>query len=178
MKDRESLEIWLKGKSSEVAVAIAGRAALRAAPVVVYATERPLNDTGVSALAELASAIFRATAVARVVAKYPTRATEFLMAAVAAGRAVRVAADLAVGRAIGTAMPSAVRDRNFDIVRVVDLVTAAASASRAAAFAAYAVKFPLDASITAIMHFVDVAADVRTSAVVTAVSLSLSPWVE
>jgi hypothetical protein len=87
MRDGASLEAWPAGMADEVAFAIAGRAALRAAPVSAYAVERPLDDREARALADLAVAIFRASAAARVAAKYPARAIQLRIVAAAAGRA-------------------------------------------------------------------------------------------
>lgn len=58
--DEESLRAWLVEQSREIAVAIAGRAALRIAPLVVSAAH---VDTKL--IARLTSAVFRATALAR-----------------------------------------------------------------------------------------------------------------
>jgi hypothetical protein len=165
MRDGASLEAALAGMADEVAFAIAGRAALRAAPVSAYAIEKPLDDKKTRALAELTVAILRASAAARVAAKYPDLAIQLRTVAAEAGRAVSEA----IGRTIGAAVPSAANDRFFDTARS-DLVTAAARAASSAAFAAYAFEYPLDASVTAVTHFADAAAGVRASAAVIAIT--------
>jgi TIR domain len=164
MRDGVSLEAWLAGMGKEVALAIAGRAALRAVPVLTYAVEKPLDGMKTRALVDLTVGTLRATAVARVAAKYPDHANQLRTIAAEAGRAVSDA----ISRTFGTAVPSAANDRSFDTVRG-DLATAAACAARStafAAFAAYAVEYPRDASVTAVTYFVAAAAGVRASAAV------------
>jgi hypothetical protein len=67
--DHETLEAWLAGQTIQSAVVIAVRAALRVAPL---ARARDMRQ-----LSLVVSAIFRANALARVVAKYPTRNKSF-----------------------------------------------------------------------------------------------------
>ena len=64
-------EVWLNGQSQETALAIAVRAALRVAPLVVRVTRDRSIGEAVSESAALASAVFRSAALARVFAKYP-----------------------------------------------------------------------------------------------------------
>ncbi len=102
--DRESFALWLEGQSEAVAVALAARAALRAVPLVAS----PSLVAVPQGLEGAAAAIFRVSAIARVMAKYGagtdgTRAAECRAAASAAVRAaarvgeasVRVAAQSA-----------------------------------------------------------------------------------
>jgi hypothetical protein len=96
IKDQKSLEAWLKAQTREVVVAIAARAALRAVPAI----SRSRGDIG-----NLTSAAFRAIALARIAAKYPTRANELRDAAGAAERVIKAAggpgaAEAAIGAAL------------------------------------------------------------------------------
>ena len=87
IKDRGSLEDWLRRQSAAIAEAIAVRAALRVAPLVTEARER-LGATRNSVLSTLTSAVFRASAVAWGPTKYPTHSKEFRAAADAAADAI------------------------------------------------------------------------------------------
>ena len=99
INDQESLEAWLEGQSLEVAAAIAARTALRVAPLTFRDARKARSAKEVSAFLVLTSVVFRASALARVAAKYPARANELNAAAlVAAARAAAaVAADAAAG---------------------------------------------------------------------------------
>src|SRR5271165_1957622 len=66
-----------EGQKRPVKVAIAARAALRVLPLAV----RAAPETAARQFANLTSAIFRSTALARVVARYPTRRNELRAAA-------------------------------------------------------------------------------------------------
>ena len=100
LDDRNTLEGWLKAEGPDVVVAIAARAALRVAPLVVRAGRKTMDAKNVSAFLVLTGAAFRANALARVAGKYPARANELHAAACAA--AARVAAARAAARAAST----------------------------------------------------------------------------
>ena len=99
INDQESLEAWLEGQSLEVAAAIAARTALRVAPLTFRDARKARSAKEVSAFLVLTSVVFRASALARVAAKYPARANELNAAALVA--AARAAAAVAAGAAAG-----------------------------------------------------------------------------
>ncbi len=78
-RNEKTLEKWLKTGAHEVSVIIGARAALRVLPVA--ARDLPAKDAG--RFAALIAAMFRATALARAAAKYPTRANELHASAAA-----------------------------------------------------------------------------------------------
>lgn len=81
--DRKQLEAWLRDQPRPVVVGLAARAAARAIPTLIRETQH---------IAKLTLAVFRAIALARVVATYPTRASDLAKATTAAARAADAAA--------------------------------------------------------------------------------------
>ena len=106
INDQEPLEDLLKGQSPGGAAAIAARTALRVAPLMFRDARKARSAKEVSAFLVLTSATFRASALARVAVKYPTRANMLNAAAlVAAARAAAAAAaDAAAADAVGWAI--------------------------------------------------------------------------
>ncbi len=105
--DQESLENWVQGLSPGATAAIAARTALRVAPLMVRDVGKARSAEDVSAFLVLVNTIFRASALARVAAKYPARANALNAAAlVAAARVAAAAAAVVVQnfayRAVGT----------------------------------------------------------------------------
>ena len=96
IKDRISLEMWLMGQSNEVAIAIATRAALRVAPLVVRAARKRPSAKAVAKFSALIGRVFRASALAWVAAEYPANVKRFDYGA-AADMAANAAADSANG---------------------------------------------------------------------------------
>lgn len=92
IKDREEFDAWLRKQPREVAAAFAARAALRVLPMVSkargigYDFDQFFNIT---------LAVFRATAIAWVRAKYPISGREFAAAAAAASYAASLASKVA-----------------------------------------------------------------------------------
>ena len=82
--EQESLEGWLTKQIPQVAAAIAARAALRVAACRGRGVPKGSNAKGASRFLASTSAILRASALARVAAKYPNRANELRAAAVVA----------------------------------------------------------------------------------------------
>ncbi len=142
IKDRDSLKSWLEGQSREVAIAIGVRAGLRMAPLV--AQPMPIRPSAQkdSLFSNLASAVFRTSALARVATKYPTHADELRAATLAAdAAALAAAAAFTAGAAtFGAAAVAFATD-----IDTVALVTAAASTA-AHAHAAVWIEIRLDAS--------------------------------
>ena len=93
ISDRHSLEGWLKDKTRAVAVAVAVRAALRVAPLTIYARQREFGQFPLTAV------VLRAAAVARIVHPDPAHDRRLRSAADAA-RAVYASADAAADAAI------------------------------------------------------------------------------
>ena len=73
IKDAVSFHDWLTEQGRDVAVAMAARAALRAAPLAVLATKNGPNDIR---FLKMVSVVFRASALAWTSANYPKRAQE------------------------------------------------------------------------------------------------------
>ena len=93
----QPLDVWLEGLRPEAVAVIAARTALRVAPLLSRDTRPPPSAEGVSALLALRHAVFRASALARVAAKYPAaanglNATALIAAARAAAARSAVAA--------------------------------------------------------------------------------------
>ena len=134
-KGREELEKWLKRQSREVAVAIAARAALRVLPLYRSVRGKRLDDTALRQFTNLTLWLFRASALARVAAKYPTRANELRSAT---ARAAGATADIAtVAGAAADAANATAAYANAD---------ANAATATAATYAAYAAAAAADAA--------------------------------
>lgn len=124
----------MKGASPEVAVTIAARAALRVSPLAAGGLDDQRGQTPALRIANLIAAVYRANALARVVAKYATRANDFRAAAVAANAAAVNAAQRAArfNAALAAAFASAAAVR---AARAVDSATVANAAAAADASA-------------------------------------------
>ncbi len=126
LPERKTLQNWLDAQGPEIVVAIAARAALRVAPLVVGAKPKGPPSNNLSQFLVLTGALFRASALARVAGKYPARAVEFHAAAHAA--AARVGAARAASRGISAS--------GRGLLSVAAAIAAAFSAADAAASAA------------------------------------------
>ncbi len=126
---------WLDQRKppNEICVALAARAALRALPLVATARFSD-SPEGARQFAELAAAVFRATALARVATTYPTRANEL--------RASDAAASDAAARAAAASDAA-------DAAAAAHAAYAAAAAADAAAYADYAAYAAADAAASA-----------------------------
>jgi hypothetical protein len=132
--DQEPLEVWLQDQSPEDAAAIAARTALRVAPLMVRDARKARSAKEVSAFLVLTGATFRASALARVAVKYPTRANMLNAAALIAAARAADAADAAAADAVGWAILTSASA----LAAAADAADAAASASTAASFLASA----------------------------------------
>jgi hypothetical protein len=139
ISDIESLDAWLKGQSREVAIAIAVRAALRVTPLAVPKWRSLAPDE----LGKRTGGILRATTLARLAAKYPSRVNRVSAAtrlAVASARAAARAAKLGAGAALAAdAAEAAARaadgaEGTQAAARSAEAVDAAAHAARTAIF--------------------------------------------
>ncbi len=150
LNDMKSLEAWLNNWPREFAVVLAARAALRVPPLDIAVPE---TAEGARKIRELISSLFRSSALARVVAKYPIRAQELAAAALNAAKASSEAADYAVETQL--------------------------SANRAVANAAHALAYaaaydPAANAAAATAFFVNIAAAAISSETVAAARIALS----
>jgi hypothetical protein len=88
--DKNSLQVWLRGQSHKVAVAMAARNSLRLAPLAIREQQNRLAAGDTVDLGALASSIFLTTAMAWVAAKYPTRTPQLGPGAESAAATARV----------------------------------------------------------------------------------------
>jgi hypothetical protein len=89
--EQESLEDWLTRQVPQVAAAIAARAALRVTPGWGRQVPKQWNAEEASRFLASTGGVFRATALARVVAKYPNHANELRTTALVAAERAAVA---------------------------------------------------------------------------------------
>ena len=153
-ENSEKLRAWLETQPRETSVVIAARAALRALPTLHLSAGR-LSERQ---FAELAFASFWAAALARVAAKYPTRANELRSAASAASAvdAAVAASAAAYASAYGAAYASAYG-------------AAPAASAYAAAPAASAAAYAVDAAASAVAAYAAAAAAYAAAAAAYAV---------
>ncbi len=104
IKNRESLEIWLRGQTREVVITMASRTALRIAPLA--AREGSSTHDNVN-FESLVSTIFFANAFAWVASRYPSRANERAAAANRVGNTAHALARLDLGSVTLTAISAA-----------------------------------------------------------------------
>jgi hypothetical protein len=117
----------MRGQSREVAIVVAVRASLRVLPLFARAAPTRPSDKAARQFADWTGALFRATALARVAATYPTRATELRARAAARAAFAAFAADALRAAARADAVDAAA------FAARADAVDAAAFAARAAA---------------------------------------------
>lgn len=118
VSSRTQFELWLEKRKppKELCVALAARAALRSLPFVFF---RVLNTKGAAENATLVVTAFRATALARVAAKYPTLANMLRSAAQVASfdpttpRSAAFAADAARAASASNAAQDALKAADF-----------------------------------------------------------------
>ena len=146
--DEESLKSWLTGQRREVVVVIAARTALRVVPLAVREAQERSSNRATSEFTAMISGVFRATALAWVVSRYPSFANDL-------GPAANLAADAA-----------------HDTARS-NLVSAARVTVTAAAIAAAAVSHFARAAI-AVADQEQLVADALTSAAVGEVSTGVA----
>jgi hypothetical protein len=167
IKGRESREAWLKGQDRQVATAVAGRAALRVAPLAVAvavgfwhvvppsnsAEERDRREFEIGrTLSNVMSAVFRANALAWIAASYPSHAQHLRAAAYDAAALARTAVpdSRGVQRLLQRAFadPNASRDENRvrKFLDEASIASAAANAGSDAANTLFAAAYPTTAA--------------------------------
>ena len=147
--DRESLLAWLEEQEVDVITAIASRAACRVLPIVARAKAKNRNVELDRQFAAVASAIFRANAVAFASARYPKRVVEFAV------EAAEVAAQAGAAELAGP-NPLALNAASEDLIAAADAAVRAAvealavvtiaNATQAAEMAASAIELAADAT--------------------------------
>ena len=142
LNSREDVKRWLENRPREDAVALAVRAALRVAPLAARARTVRSGDDGKRRFVHLASAVFRATALARGATEKAPRASALRSAADAAADAASafyaVSARYAAADAADAASAASAADAASAASAASDAAAASAASDAAAASAASA----------------------------------------
>ena len=143
--DQRSLKAWLRGQSHEVAILIAVRVALRVLPLFAHAAPGRADGKAARQFEDWTGALFRAAALARVAAAYPTRANE-LRASASASASAAFAASAANAASASAAAAAAAAADAAAAVSAADASASAAGAAFAADAAARAASFAASAA--------------------------------